>query len=448
MRDWSNFMSFEPQRVLQPRSLEDLEQLLTGIARGTVQAPDLRVLGSLHSCSRICESQSVLDVGTLPKSLELAPDGSSVLVSANYTLHALLDELAVHGKSLAATGGTYHQTLAGLISTSTAPATPRVSMYDALEQVDYMTIDEAAQKAVVKSVSRGDPEFPAAVCSLGALGVLTRVKFGLIDQPFFRAVQHILDMEEILADLDATSAKYDFWRVNWIPKSERALLWAATRIPANEADPNGDYPNDAAENVLGFLFKQWDVIAHGKPGPLLDPLMDAIYKVMAVFYNLGQKPATGPLRNMLPVDKRAPLRVAMAEWSFAPADLQAVLAVCRRYFDAHGWPNIPTEIELSKTDRYFMSPWNWPELPYIVKLNFMYLVDISNTDDEKALIIEHLRGLWNELSAARIRFKAHWGKLNFLTRPFLEANYQLASFEPFIQPRFVNPYLRERLGAG
>ena len=47
-----------------------------------------------------------------------------------------------------------------------------------------------------------------------------------------------------------------------------------------------------------------------------------------------------------------------------------------------GWPNLPIEIELTKTDDYHMSPWNWPELKgagnknYVVKFNFMYLTDV------------------------------------------------------------------------
>ena len=60
---------------------------------------------------------------------------------------------------------------------------------------------------------------------------------------------------------------------------------------------------------------------------------------------------TGPLRNMLPVDRRAPLRVAMAEWSFRPQDLQRVLGECEQYFGEHRWPNIPTEIELDEGGR-------------------------------------------------------------------------------------------------
>src|SRR3712207_8063023 len=60
---------------------------------------------------------------------------------------------------------------------------------------------------------------------------------------------------------------------------------------------------------------------------------------------------------------------SMAEWSFAPADLRRVIKACTAYFKANRWPNLPIEIELTKTDNHLMSPWNWEGLDYIVKLD-------------------------------------------------------------------------------
>ncbi len=171
--------------------------------------------------------------------------------------------------------------------------------------------------------------------------------------------------------------------------------------------------------------------------------MRLVYSVLTMTY--GETKVSGPLRNMLPVDRRAPLHVAMAEWSFNPADLERLLQTCRAYYQQNGWPNLPIEIELTKTDNYFMSPWNWPGLDYIVKFNFMYLTDVSQTGPEKDAIFAHLRGLWDYLLQAGIPFKAHWGKLNFMDPAFVRSHYQFDQFKPFIRPLFLNPYLRERL---
>jgi hypothetical protein len=150
------------------------------------------------------------------------------------------------------------------------------------------------------------------VCSLGLLGVLTRVRFRLVDELYFSVVHKIVDLDDVLTDLDATSRTYDFWRVNWAPKSERGLLWAATAVPRAQSAPDGDYPSAQSEQLLDIVFKVLDEL--GGSGPLLGQVLEAVYDVMTVTY--GKRNTTGPLRNMLPVDRRAPLHVAMAEWSF------------------------------------------------------------------------------------------------------------------------------------
>ena len=135
----------------------------------------------------------------------------------------------------------------------------------------------------------------------------------------------------------------------------------------------------------------------------------------------------------------------MAEWSFNPDDLPKILSTCRAYFKRAGWPNMPIEIELTKTDNYPMSPWNWPGLDFIVKFNFMYLTDVIRTDQERAAMLAHLKGLWDFLLQSGIPLKAHWGKINFMDPAFVRANFDFAGFEPLIRPLFLNPYLSERL---
>jgi FAD/FMN-containing dehydrogenase len=439
--DWGRLISFQPDLVLQPTSVEELKQMLEQVFRGELGNGRVRVPGSLHSCAKIAVAETILDISGLPKSVEFEPGDGAVTATANVTLHDFLAELGSRGKSVTATGGTDHQTLAGLISTGTAPASSRHALYELLEWVELVDVG-ADGKAAVRRISRGDADFAAAVCSLGLLGVLIRVHFRLVDELYFRVVQKVVELEDVLADLDATSARYDFWRVNWLQKSDKALLWAATAIPREEAEPDGDYPTDRDEQVLDFVFAALDKLSD--TGPLLNKPLELVYDLLALTYDDSE--ASGPLRNMLPVDRRAPLRVAMAEWSFRPRDIHLVIGECQDYFDEHGWPNIPTEIELTRVDGNLMSPWNWDGLPYIVKFNFMYLTEVCTEPGEKEEIYAHLRGLWHHLEAAKVPFKAHWGKINFIDPPFVRRNHGFDAFGPLISPLFMNEYLRERIG--
>jgi hypothetical protein len=136
----------------------------------------------------------------------------------------------------------------------------------------------------------------------------------------------------------------------------------------------------------------------------------------------------------------------MAEWSFRPRDLQRVLRACRDYFGEAGWPNIPTEIELTKVDGGLMSAWGWDDVPYVVKFNWMYLTEVCRSPGEKEKIYTHLRGLWEHLRRAGVPFKAHWGKVNFIDPEFVQQNHDWDRFQPLISPVFANDYLEERLG--
>lgn len=167
---------------------------------------------------------------------------------------------------------------------------------------------------------------------------------------------------------------------------------------------------------------------------------------------VGEQKFTGPMRNMLPVDRHVPIRCAMAEWAFKPKDTGNVLKCCREYFEEKEWPNMPIEIEPSKVDHYALSPFNWTqeEAPqgFVMKFNFMYLTG----DDQKAFlgqegkerIESHLKGLWDKLIHEKIKFKPHWGKINFLTPDMVEEIYDWKAFASQVQPMFLNNYLRNR----
>jgi hypothetical protein len=437
--DWARFVSFQPRLYFRPHDLDELKSFLTGLQQEMIGKRNVRVLGGLHSCSEICVSDTIIDVSDLPRTIEFDANHTIVTVSANWHLHDFLAELSEHGKSINATGGTDEQTLAGLISTDTAPATPQYAIYDLLEWVEYITIDEAQKSVVEMRVAKADPAFPAVICSLGAIGILTKVQFRLVDEPYFETRQKIIKLKEVLSDVAQTSQEYEFWRIDWIPDTDVGLLWAANRIP--KTNPDGDYPVDQSENILQAIFSVLDKIESA--GPILDNAMRLVYAGLTFAY--GEIVATGPLRNMLPVDRRAPLHVTMAEWSFNPAELDKILNHCKEYFQQNGWPNLPIEIELTKTNNYFMSPWNWQGLDYIVKFNFMYLTDVSNTEHEKDQIIAHLQGLWNHLLKNGVRFKAHWGKINFIDYDLVHSQYEIDRFKPFMRSLFLNTYLTARL---
>ena len=139
IRDWARYVSFRPHLYFRPQGLDDLKSFMAGVGLGIFKQKSIRVLGGLHSCSDICVSDAVVDVSDLPRTIEFDANDAVVTVTANWHFHDFLLALSQRGKSISATGGTDHQTLAGIISTDTAPASPKNLIYDLLEWVEYLT---------------------------------------------------------------------------------------------------------------------------------------------------------------------------------------------------------------------------------------------------------------------------------------------------------------------
>ncbi len=436
IRDWGWMVDFSPSGYFRPVDLDDLKAVLTKLIADPANYGRIRVLGGQHSCSEIFQSDIVIDTASLP--LEFSVSSNEVVASAWMHAHEFLYRASQHGLSLTALGGTDAQTLAGLISTNTAGATVHTSVYELVDWIEYLA--PVAGGLVLRCVRKADPDFKALVCSLGCMGFITRVGFTLVPQLFYHGSFTLQSNAAILGDIPATCAAHDFWRIEWLPENDtQCLMWSAKAVPAAPAD--GDYPIDKSEQQLEYIIQQDEENFHN--GAFLNKQLEEAYQGM-----IGQfQPleGTGPMRLIIPCDRRAPLRCAMAEWSFDPKDLAAVQSVCRTYFNANKWPNLAVEIECTRTDDYLMSPWNWAGLPYIIKFNFQYLT-LFLSDAEKAAIKVHLEGLWDALNAAKIPFKAHWGKINFLTPADVAARYQWATFKPHVHPAFVNPYLAQRFG--
>ncbi len=444
IKDWAGVVSFMPSRCFTPGDLNALKAILTNVLHGD-PATSVRILGSLHSCSGIFQSDVVIDTGQVrPLDFVLvkrARGGAEVEASAFMSVHDFLDKAAAANLSLTSLGGTDAQTLAGLISTNTAGATGRCSIYDSVEWVEYLTVSRSGRTIVTKKAQKGSRAFRAAICSLGAIGCLTRVGFRLVNQRFYQATLEIKKLDDVLLDPAKTSKQYEFWRIEWLPKNDVGWFWGANQVP--QANSKGDYDPEPAEYALLGAAR----IDHDdyKAGPFCRVVLDTAYARLIAQY----KPVTfnGPMRNMIPLDRDTPLRVAMAEWSFRPADLQRVRKACHAYFEDTGWPNLPIEIECARTDAAFMSPWRWPRSrsPYIMKFNFQYLTNFLD-DGDMGTMRAHLEGLWKCLQGMNIPFRAHWAKINFLTPEIVAKNQNLRAFKRYAKPMFLNPSLRTLLG--
>lgn len=57
----------------------------------------------------------------------------------------------------------------------------------------------------------------------------------------------------------------------------------------------------------------------------------------------------------------------------------------------------------------------------------------------------HLKDRWNAFVKAGFLFKAHWGKINCITREDVDTKFVWHDFKPFVRETFINKYLRDRV---
>lgn len=152
------------------------------------------------------------------------------------SLFAWLNE---RGLALPITGGISHQTISGFVSTGSAGGSLQYSFHDAIESL--VLVDGTA---TVRTLSRTEPEFWAALVSLGLFGVVCEVvirpmpAYGIAG---YRSVQRVADADvDLFSDSPAggriSVADYlgtkEVSRLMWWPQRgvERVELWEARRV--------------------------------------------------------------------------------------------------------------------------------------------------------------------------------------------------------------------------
>lgn len=463
--DWSRTVTFVPEKVLCPANADEIVKIL----QEQDEDKTMSIIASGHSCSRIYKNKTVitLDFMTGNTIEDISTSGEDVFsvvkVPAQMTLRKMLVELGKHGRSIPATGGTDEQQLGGVIATNTAPATKERTIYSGVVSIDYVT------KEGVKTVS--GEGLNAFICNVGILGVIISVTIQTIPDEGFRAIQRIRKVDDLLQIIvngnnyinneegDDTE-EYQFWRFNWLQKSNDALLWAARTVDTVE-DRNyradGDYVKEYRQPLDMDIYQRLaDISSGGKP--FYNDVIKVTFDAMKILYQKNPNGNTfyGPLRNMIPVDRFANEDVfcVMAEWAFHPKEAFTIKKLYEEYFEEHEWPNLPVEVEYVKSDEYYMSPWNSKGIlhegkrtSFLIKFNTMwYALRSERMEPEfRSEIEEHAKGLWNKLKENGIAFKAHWGKVNFTTPDDVRNYYEWDKFKPFIQDQFVNNYMNERL---
>lgn len=218
--NWSGTVAFEQPLVL-PTSLDEVRSLVRENER-------VLAVGSAHSFSRAAVS-SGLHLGTedLPADIDVAPDRSTVTVSAGMRYAELGRALHAQGLALAAMASLPHISVGGAVATGTHGSGDAIgTLSSAVTALEVVTPD-----GDVREVRRSDADFAGWIVALGALGVVTRVTLAV--EPTYEVAQSVLlglDLDEVEANFDAVFGAATSVSVftRWRPEPD-AQLWLKRR---------------------------------------------------------------------------------------------------------------------------------------------------------------------------------------------------------------------------
>jgi FAD/FMN-containing dehydrogenase len=218
--NWSGSLKFRPGEFLQPRSEDELSDI---IRRRYERGKKIRIAGAGHSSSSLVETHETLIQLTHFKGIvNHDKDQGTATLKAGMTIGEVNDELQKRELALFNTGDVDVQMLAGAISTGTHGTGSKLqNLSSMLDSVRLITFD--GQVRVISE--EDDPEKMKAVrVSLGAMGVFTEMTVKVL--PLFRLHRRELctTIEDCLNHFDQLSQEnrnVDFY---WYPRSDEAKI--------------------------------------------------------------------------------------------------------------------------------------------------------------------------------------------------------------------------------
>lgn len=231
---WAKTYISCPELYLRPESLDEIQKIVT-LARRCRRR--LVVVGCGHSPSDLtCTSSWMVNLDKYSRVLSVDKAKKTLRVEGGIRLRNLNQEANNVGLTMPNLGSIDEQSIVGAISTATHGSS---LMHGLLSQsVRGLTIVLANAQAVRCSAEENQELFRAALCSLGALGIITEIEFEMTDAVNIEWEQTLVPLSQILDTWNRSLwTQKEFTRVWWMPYMKRAIVWSAEKVDKPERAP-------------------------------------------------------------------------------------------------------------------------------------------------------------------------------------------------------------------
>ena len=424
--NWARQQRCAPERIVRPRTEEELVSAVTGASR-------VKVAGSGHSFTDIaCTDGVMIDMSGMTRVLGV--DGNEVTVEAGITLHDLGEELRSRGLAMENQGDVDPQTLAGAISTAThgtgagfgnlSSQVVGVRLVDGTGRVRDLRGEDAATR----------DELRAARVSLGALGAISAVTLRCVPAFTIHRIDSPRPLDEVLGRFDELVDAHDHWEAFVMPYTRRALTLTSERTD-REPEPRGRaaaFMNDVVlENAVLGLFCRT-----GRAFPRLIPSLNrTLARLLSGSEHLD---ASNRVYANVRLVRFTEMEYALPR-EHATEALERVLALIERRRLPVGFP---IELRVTAQDDALLSTAHGRPTAYIAVHQYVGM--------EFETYFRAVEAIMDDYDG-----RPHWGKRHYQTAATLRPRYpewdRFAEIRDTFDPerRFENDYLRRVLtGSG
>ncbi|KAG0172812.1 hypothetical protein DFQ28_007000 [Apophysomyces sp. BC1034] len=430
-QNWAKTFSCTPELYFTPSSEDEVIEI---VRLANKHQKTIKVCGSGHSPSDLaCTKGFLINLDAMNSLLGIDKEQCTATVEAGVSLHTLHQILGENGLALSNLGSISDQSIAGVMATATHGTGAHFGCLSTM--ILDMTLVTADGQLLHCSRAHLPDIFDAARCSLGALGIVTRVT--LQAEPAFRleAIQKPYKMPAVLADWDAVIHSAEHVRVWWYPHTDDCVVWRANRT---EKPPTEDASQSwLVERGIGVHFYQ-AVLNATRFKPTMIPRLTRF-----MFNKVHSRPqhVVGDSYKVFNFDCLFPQYVN--EWAIPWVDAPEAL----RQLDAFIRTNdlkvhFPVEIRFVDEDDVWLSPAYGRKTCYIGVI--MYRPYGNPVPYKK---------YWKGYEDIMRKYggRPHWAKAHGQSCKALEASYP--KFNDFLQVRqqldptgvFLNDYLRRHV---
>ena len=256
MQNWSGNQIWDPKLVHTPGSEDDIIKIVSEAAE---QGASIRIIGSGHSFTPLCVTNDVLiNLDGFQGVTFTDPERGHAEVRAGTKLYRLGRELDEAGLAMENLGDIDQQSIAG--STSTGTHGTGMDFGNLSTQIIEISFVNGHGKLITCSETQ-DPElFKCMQISLGALGIVTRIKLKCLPSYKLRLETRKEKLSTILQQIPSYNRDNRNFEFYWIPYTDYVLS-KFSNLTDEPEDRNNvlSYFNDVV--LENYAFKGFNELA-------------------------------------------------------------------------------------------------------------------------------------------------------------------------------------------